>query len=51
MTPCDKPRPGPLYWDWRCLNCDQPITAHENWLTRTKWLPIPRLFTRKDRSR
>lgn len=21
-------RPGPFYWDWRCLTCDQPCADH-----------------------
>ena len=25
---CNTPRTGPLYWDWRCLNCDQAIKDH-----------------------
>lgn len=27
-TTCTRPRPGPMYWDWRCLNCDQEIRLH-----------------------
>ena len=23
-----------MYWDWRCLNCDQPISAHDPWWQR-----------------
>jgi hypothetical protein len=26
--PCRRPRRGPLYWDWRCLNCAADIAAH-----------------------
>jgi len=35
-TPCRKPRPGPLYWEWRCLNCGHAIGAHEG-LRRRLW--------------
>ena len=31
---CVRPRRGPLYWDWRCLNCDRPISAHRSWWRR-----------------
>ncbi len=28
------PQPGPGYWDWRCLTCDQPINTHPlRWFT------------------
>jgi hypothetical protein len=29
-----KPRPGPLYWDWRCLECGEPVKDHEPWWQR-----------------
>lgn len=28
------PIPGPLYWNWRCLLCDQAVDDHANWLQR-----------------
>ena len=28
------PVPGPQYWDWRCLRCDQPVNAHPGLLRR-----------------
>ena len=28
------PRPGPGYWDWRCLRCDEPVDMHPSWLAR-----------------
>jgi hypothetical protein len=24
-------RPGPGYWDWRCLVCDFPVAEHSFW--------------------
>lgn len=24
-------RPGPLYWDWRCLECDKDVANHTKW--------------------
>lgn len=24
-------RPGPGYWDYRCLKCDYPVAAHVGW--------------------
>ena len=38
--PCLRPRPGPQHWDWRCLNCSQPIRDHlppwQRWKERRK---------------
>jgi hypothetical protein len=31
LCACRFPRPGPLYWDWRCMKCDGEIRG---WLTR-----------------
>lgn len=28
-------RPGPVYWDWRCLVCDQPCSRHIGWVAYT----------------
>lgn len=26
-----RPRPGPLYWDWRCLDCSARVDEHAPW--------------------
>jgi len=31
------PRPGPQYWDFKCLECDEPVSAHA-----PLWLRIAR---------
>lgn len=28
------PKPGPGYWDWRCLVCDAAVDAHPSWWRR-----------------
>ena len=28
------PKPGPLYWDWRCLVCGEPVADHAPWWKR-----------------
>jgi hypothetical protein len=33
-VPCSSPRPGPLYWDWRCLICSFAISEHDSLTTR-----------------
>ena len=30
-----RPRPGPQYWDWRCLLCGEPVAHHPNLRHRT----------------
>lgn len=25
---------GPLYWDWRCLRCDDPVSAPQHRLSQ-----------------
>lgn len=32
---CNHPKAGLLYWDWRCVNCSEPIANHSNILVRT----------------
>lgn len=30
-------QPGPMYWDWRCLVCSEPVsdrTVHRPWWKR-----------------
>jgi len=29
-----RPAPGPDYWAWRCLICDQPVSEHPGLLRR-----------------
>ena len=31
------PQPGPLYWDFRCLRCPQPVARHAGWFARWRW--------------
>jgi hypothetical protein len=31
------PQPGPMYWDWRCLTCSEPVGQHAGWLARWRW--------------
>lgn len=28
------PRPGPLYWDFRCLVCGENVADHPSWWRR-----------------
>lgn len=30
------PKPGPLYWDWRCLRCSEPVADHPSWWARLR---------------
>jgi hypothetical protein len=30
-------RPGPQYWDWRCLTCGQRVDDHAGPLERWRW--------------
>lgn len=32
-----RPRPGPGYWDWRCLTCSEDVALHGSWLERWRW--------------
>lgn len=32
-----KPRPGPQYWNWRCLVCSEPVNQHAGFWARRKW--------------
>jgi hypothetical protein len=29
-----RPQPGPLYWDFRCMRCGQPVKDHPCFLAR-----------------
>jgi hypothetical protein len=29
-----QPEPGPIYWDWRCLRCGEPVSKHAPWWRR-----------------
>lgn len=29
-----QPIPGPLYWDWRCTVCSEPVSDHPSWWQR-----------------
>lgn len=29
-------RPGPGYWDWRCLVCSEPVDEHASWWQRLR---------------
>lgn len=31
------PKPGPMYWDWRCLRCSEPVADHGGVLARWRW--------------
>jgi hypothetical protein len=31
------PRPGPQYWDWRCLVCSQRVDDHAGLWARWRW--------------
>ncbi len=28
------PWPGPMYWDWRCRICSEPVIDHAPWWLR-----------------
>lgn len=30
------PQPGPGYWDFRCMVCDQPVADHPSWWRRVR---------------
>lgn len=27
-------RPGPMYWDWKCLTCDELVRLHAPFIVR-----------------
>jgi hypothetical protein len=31
-----RPKPGPGYWDWRCLVCSQRVDQHPPWWVRLR---------------
>jgi hypothetical protein len=31
------PKPGPAYWEWRCLVCSQRVDHHAGILARWRW--------------
>lgn len=33
LTTDHAPRRGPLYWDYRCLRCGEPVANHAPWWT------------------
>ncbi len=35
-------RPGPMYWDWRCLVCGADVTNHTKW-----WQMVWRWITKE----
>lgn len=31
-----RPRPGPFYWEWRCLVCGDAVRDHPSWWQRLR---------------